>query len=40
MFTNRGFLSKLLMASGDLNKIQELDGHLTKCLSDMQVELM
>jgi hypothetical protein len=37
VFTNRGFLSKLLLASGDLDKIQELDGRLTKCLNDMQV---
>ena len=37
VFTERGFVTRVLMASFDLSKLKQLDKQLTKVLSDMQV---
>ncbi len=37
VFTQRGFVAKLLLANSDLADLQTLDTDLTKCLLDMGV---
>ena len=37
VFTERGFLTRVLMASFDLSKLAELDTQITKVLNDMGV---
>ena len=39
VFTERGFVTRVLMASFDLGKLKELDEQLTKVLGDMQVRV-
>ena len=39
VYTGRGFLTKLLTARADLEKLAEVDDGLTKCVSYMQVAL-
>ena len=36
VFTERGFVTRVLMASFDLGKLKELDEQLSKVLGDMQ----
>ena len=40
MFTERGFVTRVLMASFDLCRLQQLDDQLTQVLGDMQVGLL
>jgi hypothetical protein len=37
VFTQRGFVAKLLLAKSDMADLQTLDTDLTKCLQDMGV---
>ena len=37
VFTERGFLTRVLMASFDLTKLRGLDEEMTMVLNDMQV---
>ena len=37
VFTERGFVTRVLMASFDLGKLKDLDEQLSKILVDMQV---
>ena len=37
VFTERGFVTRVLMASFDVGKLKELDEQLSKILGDMQV---
>ncbi len=37
VFTQRGFVAKLLLAKSDLADLQTLDTDLSKCLQDMGV---
>ncbi len=39
MFSGRGFVSKVVRASSDLNTLCDLDGQLTVCVNDMQAGL-
>ena len=39
MFTNRSFLTKLLAANRDVNRLAEIDAELTAILNDMQTAL-
>jgi hypothetical protein len=39
VFTKRGFLTKLLFASADITKLEEVDNGLTATLRDLQVAL-
>ena len=39
VFTERGFVTRVLMASFDLSKLSELDEQITKVLNDMAVSV-
>ena len=39
VFTNRSFLTKLLAANRDINRLAEIDAELTAILNDMQTAL-
>ena len=39
VFASRGYFARLLLASSDLNKIDDLDAALTQCVTDMQTSL-
>jgi hypothetical protein len=37
VFTSRGFVAKLFLASSDLQRLRELDTFITQCMIDMEV---
>ena len=39
VFTERGFVTRVLMASFDLSKLSKLDEQITKVLNDMAVSV-
>ena len=39
MFTDRRFLTRLVMGSSDLSRLTSIDNDITKCLADLQTSL-